>query len=64
MVNFYHGDYTNITNIFENKFDHIILPGSLEHPLVEILLRYQVININMKKWLKCLQCLKNILRKI
>ena len=29
---FYHGDYTKFHKHLENKFDHIILPGSLEHP--------------------------------
>ena len=27
-----HGDYTLLQNSLINKFDHIILPGSLEHP--------------------------------
>jgi len=30
--NFHYGDYTVLQPQFVNKFDHIILPGSLEHP--------------------------------
>ena len=29
---YYFGDYTEFNNNLLNKFDHIILPGSLEHP--------------------------------
>lgn len=29
---YYFGDYTHFHKDFVNKFDHIILPGSLEHP--------------------------------
>ena len=29
---FYYGDYSVFQHELENKFDHIILPGSLEHP--------------------------------
>lgn len=29
---FFYGDYTHFHKHLENRFDHIILPGSLEHP--------------------------------